>query len=117
MGDYTSQLFKPRELQFFSKALYKLPFIYVYDIFQFTSQLSGNDVTMAVETKVDGNLNLDPIQGDMLCTYSNLPQVTVSVNDIPSQCNVTPPATGCSFQWDAASTPTINSCSQSELHY
>ncbi|XP_061164553.1 fibrocystin-L-like [Saccostrea echinata] len=76
---------------------------------QYTSQLSGENVTIEIETVVNGKLNLDPIQGDMLCSYSTSPQVAVFNNEIPTQCagNL---ATSCSFVWEAASTPVINSC-------
>lgn len=78
---------------------------------QFSSQLSGNEVSMTVETVADGSLNMDPIQGDMLCSYSSSPQVTVFVNDIPARCSAPSPSTGCSFNWEPTSTPIINSCS------
>lgn len=78
---------------------------------QFSSQLSGNEVSMTVETVADGSLTLDPIQGDMLCSYSSSPQVTVFVNDIPARCSASSPSTGCSFNWIPTSTPIINSCS------
>ncbi|XP_062600839.1 fibrocystin-L-like [Saccostrea cucullata] len=74
---------------------------------QYTSQLSGENVAIEIETVVNGKLNLDPIQGDMLCGYSSSPQVAAFINEIPTQCSS---ATGCSFVWEAATTPVINSC-------
>lgn len=88
-----------------------------YCFSQFSSQLSGNEVSMTVETVADGSLNLDPIQGDMLCSYSSSPQVTVFVNDIPARCSASSLSTGCSFNWIPTSTPIINSCSTSKFLY
>uniref|UniRef100_A0ABM0MU86 Fibrocystin-L-like n=1 Tax=Saccoglossus kowalevskii TaxID=10224 RepID=A0ABM0MU86_SACKO len=70
------------------------------------SGLTGLDVETVTETLSDGGLYLFPIPGDYLRTLDETPQVTVSVNQIPSTC------TGdCSFEFLADLTPQVTDIS------
>lgn len=69
-----------------------------------TSQLSGVDVVLSIATVKDGGITFDPIQGDMLLTYHNKPQVMAYINDIPTKCSG-----DCTFEWSMAATMTVTS--------
>ena len=69
-----------------------------------TSQLSGVDVALSVSTVQDGGIVFDPIQGDMLLTFSDKPQVMAYINEIPTKCSG-----DCTFQWSMAATMTVTS--------
>ncbi|XP_077870118.1 fibrocystin-L-like [Saccoglossus kowalevskii] len=70
------------------------------------SGLTGLDVETVTETLSDGGLYLFPIPGDYLRTRDETPQVTVSVNQIPSTC------TGdCSFEFLADLAPQVTGIS------
>ncbi|XP_006825958.1 fibrocystin-L-like [Saccoglossus kowalevskii] len=70
------------------------------------SGLTGLDVDTVTETLSNGGLYLFPIPGDYLRTLDETPQVTVSVNQIPSTC------TGdCSFEYLADLTPQVTGIS------
>lgn len=69
-----------------------------------TSQLSGVDVVLSIATVKDGGITFDPIQGDMLLTYHDKPQVMAYINDIPTKCSG-----DCTFEWSMAATMTVTS--------
>lgn len=69
-----------------------------------TSQLSGVDVVLSIVTVKDGGITFDPIQGDMLLTYHDKPQVMAYINDIPTKCSG-----DCTFEWSMAATMTVTS--------
>eukprot|EP00117_Sycon_ciliatum_P037364 scpid335/ scgid27970/ Fibrocystin-L; Polycystic kidney and hepatic disease 1-like protein 1 len=81
--------------------------------------VSGTDVKVTVSQDVDGGIFLAPIPGDMLMTVEEDPQVTVTVNDIPSACSASThlyptfysSRTACAFTYDASATPNATSVS------
>ncbi|XP_052061742.1 fibrocystin-L-like [Mytilus californianus] len=73
---------------------------------QVNSSLAGRKVVVNVYTLTNGGLWYNPIPGDMLYTDHSKPQVLAYVNDVPTLCT-----DDCSYEWSAASTPTITAIS------
>ncbi|KAK3107766.1 hypothetical protein FSP39_021797 [Pinctada imbricata] len=71
-----------------------------------TNNLVGVGVSVAVETENDGSLWFDPIQGDMLRTVHDKPQVLAYINTVPTKCSG-----DCTYEWTSGATPTITSIS------
>ncbi|XP_067676837.1 fibrocystin-L-like isoform X2 [Haliotis asinina] len=71
-----------------------------------TGDVTGNEFSSSVVTTQDGSVWYDPIQGDMLRTISDKPEVTVTVNHVPSLCDG-----DCVFEWTPAATPTVTAIS------
>ncbi|XP_053388768.1 fibrocystin-L-like [Mercenaria mercenaria] len=66
------------------------------------SQLKGINASGTIVTDTDGGLYYDPLMGDTISTVHSLPQVRLSINDVPTACSG-----DCSFQWDASVTPEV----------
>ncbi|XP_074659740.1 fibrocystin-L-like [Tubulanus polymorphus] len=72
------------------------------------SNARGPSVNGSVTTVSDGAMVLDPIPGWMLRTHEQESQVMAFINDVPANC------TGdCSFYWNEAITPSIQSVTPS----
>ncbi|XP_046549966.1 LOW QUALITY PROTEIN: fibrocystin-L-like [Haliotis rubra] len=71
-----------------------------------TGDVTGNEFSSAVVTTRNGSVWYDPIQGDMLRTITDKPEVRVMVNNIPSMCDG-----DCVFEWTTAATPSVTAIS------
>ncbi|GFS10808.1 polycystic kidney and hepatic disease-like 1 [Elysia marginata] len=71
-----------------------------------STRLTGDGVTVTVESIQDGGVWFDPIMGSLLRTHHTSPQVQASINNVPTRCR---DGTDCSFSWTSALTPTVAS--------
>jgi hypothetical protein len=69
-----------------------------------TNNLQGNSPNIQTQTVTEGGVLFNPILGNMLRTFHSVPQVTVSVNNVPSLCTS---SSLCDFQWLQSSTPVV----------
>ncbi|XP_035677198.1 fibrocystin-L-like [Branchiostoma floridae] len=74
----------------------------------FNVSLNGDD-PQVINYIIDGGVILSPIPGDMLATPHMEPQVTVTVNDIPSTCY----HGDCTFYYTTVSMPTATTVNPS----
>lgn len=80
----------------------------VIDTSKMTGGAVGSSITATIVTLRDGSTNIlmDPINSEVLGTYSETPSVLVSVNGIRSMCYG-----DCSYQVVPSLTPILNSAS------
>ncbi|XP_064634221.1 fibrocystin-L-like [Lineus longissimus] len=69
------------------------------------SNLKGTDPTITTDKISTGSLFLNPIPDRLLATSHTKPQVVVTINDIPSNCE----QGKCDFTWDPSNTPVVSS--------
>ncbi|XP_069109427.1 fibrocystin-like [Argopecten irradians] len=74
------------------------------------SFVGGYNPTATTSTIVDGHTIINPLNRGMLQTVHDKPQVTVTINDIPSRC------TGdCSYEWLPSSTPAVTNVTRTSV--
>lgn len=71
--------------------------------------LSGNNAAVRVNLITDGGALFSPLTSDILRTWHTNPQVSVSINEIPSKCS------DCSFSFSNLATPTVTTINADTL--
>ena len=79
------------------------------DISLTSNTLLGQDAAIGVSTLTNGGAFFIPLRDDILRTYHNKSQITVTINDIPTKC------ANCTFKWASSVTPIVNNIDVSVL--